>query len=146
MKISSKCFIITVIIAFFSLTGCSREETAVIPELLIYCGETMAAPMQGIADIFEEQENCKIIFLLDGSQNLLEIIEVNKVGDLFLPGSSSYLDTADSWGYVSDIALVGQNIPSLIVLKDNPKGIAHSLESLLDPELKIVLGSAESGS
>jgi len=146
MKIIKESVFLILIFLSFTLASCSKEDVSLTPELLIYCGETMALPMQEIANIIEEQENCKITFLLDGSKNLLDIIDVNKVGDLFLPGSPSYLDAADEKGYVTSIILVGQNIPALIVPKGNPKEISKSLEVLIDPQLKIVVGSSESGS
>jgi len=143
MKLKRKVFTFLILIGLV-VTGCREKETPPIPELLIYCGVTMAGPVQEIADIIETQENCKITVLLDGSQNLLDIIDVNKVGDLYLPGSITYLDSALRKEHLLDIEVVGNIAPVLVVSKNNPKNIIPELKSLIDPELRVVLGSPES--
>ncbi|MEA1910234.1 MAG: substrate-binding domain-containing protein, partial [Spirochaetota bacterium] len=136
MKFKVILIVVFTIVIFLS---CSKKTPPVKPEILIYCGITMAEPVQEIADIIEEQENCKITILLDGSQNLLDIINVNKVGDLYLPGATSFLETAESSGHIVDTVMVGTMIPVLVFTKNNPKNIPLILESLADPEYRVVL-------
>ena len=118
---------VLLLLSLVFLSGCNNKKPPVKPELLIYCGITMAKPVQEIADIIEEQENCKITVLLGGSQNLLDIIDVNKVGDLYLPDSITYLDSALSKEHLLDIEIVGNIVPVLIVSKNNPKKILPKL-------------------
>jgi len=103
----------------------------------------MAEPVQEIADIIEKQENCKIVILLDGFLNLLDIIDTNKTGDLYLPGSDKFIDLAIEKGHVTDTFVVGTNYPVLIIPKNNPKNILPNLKSLADPSLKVTLGNPE---
>jgi len=142
MRIKSISVLLLLSFVFFS--DCNNKESSTIPELLIYCGITVAGPVQEIADIIETQENCKITILLDGSQNLLDIIDVNKVGDLYLPGSITYLDSAFRKGHLLNFEVIGHMDPVLVVSKNNPKNIIPELKSLTDPELRVVLGSPES--
>lgn len=145
MNFSSKVIFLIILVVLFALTACSKEEAPITPQLLVYGGMNMAGPLQEIADIIEEKENCKITILLDGSKNLLEIISVNMIGDLYLPGSDKYINKAVEKGHISDTVVVGNNYPVLIVAKNNPKKILPELKSLADPELRVVLGNPNSG-
>jgi len=115
-------------------------------ELLIYCGITMIRPMSEIARIIENQEGCKIIILKGGSGNLLKSIEINKVGDLYLPGSDSYIKTCLKKGLVSDTVHVGYNKAAIMVQKGNPKGITSDLENLAEDKYRVVICNPDSGS
>ena len=129
------------------LTGCiDNQEPEAEKELLIYCGITMISPMSEIAEIIEEQENCKIIITKGGSGNLLDSIRVNQIGDLYLPGSDSYIETCLEEGLVTENVHVGYNKAAIMVQKDNPKNISANLTSFLNESYIIYLGNPDSGS
>jgi molybdate transport system substrate-binding protein len=133
------------LVGIFTIMSCSKgiEEKK---ELLIYCGITMIKPMSDIARIIEEQENCRIIITKGGSGNLLKSIKINKVGDLYLPGSDSYIKTCLQENIVTDTVFVGYNKAALMVQKGNPKGITADLSNLTSKEYSIVIGNPDSGS
>jgi molybdate transport system substrate-binding protein len=150
-KIMGKMRYGVVIVLLFALVGistimnCSRsiEEKK---EVLIYCGITMIKPMSDIARIIEKQENCRIIITKGGSGNLLKSIKINKVGDLYLPGSDSYIKTCLQEDIVADTMFVGYNKAALMVQKGNPKGITADLTNLTSKEYSVVIGNPDSGS
>ena len=115
-------------------------------ELLIYCGITMIQPMAEIATIIEQQEEVKISIIKGGSGDLLKAIQYNRQGDLYLPGSESYIEQARREGLVTQSVHVGYNKAALMIRPGNPKAIQADLNSLLDPSLYVVIGSPESGS
>lgn len=125
--------------------GCAKKEEA-RKELLIYCGITMILPISEIARIIEHKENCKIIITKGGSGNLLNSIRTNKMGDLFLPGSDSYIEKAEEEGLVVEDVFVGHNKAALFVQKGNPKNISANLENLAKKEYYVVIGNPDSGS
>jgi len=127
-------------------TGCSETPQAENTELLIYCGITMIRPVSEIAAIVEEEENCKFIITKGGSGNLLKSIRINGVGDLYLPGSESYIQTCLDEGLVTDTALVGYNKAAIMVQKGNPKQITSDLNNLACEEYYVVIGNPNSGS
>ncbi len=133
-----------------SIDGCGdSQETEVPRELLIYCGITMIRPMSDIAAIIEEQEDCKIIITKGGSGNLLKSLRANQVGDLYLPGSDSYIVTCLDEGLIaaeSDTVFVGHNKAAMMVPKGNPKGITADLDNLTREDLYVVIGNPNSGS
>ena len=126
-----------------------RDQAAEAPmkrEILIYCGITMAQPIQEIAEIIEESHNCIVKIIKGGSGSLYRAILENKVGDLYLPGVPSYMHTCLDEGLVSRSVKVGVNRAAMIVRAGNPLGLTANLKHFTDKQLRIVLASAESGS
>jgi molybdate transport system substrate-binding protein len=115
-------------------------------ELLIYCGITMIQPMSEIAASLEKQENVKISIIKGGSGNLLRSIKFNQLGDLYLPGSESYLLQAKQEDLIEKSVHVGYNKAAIMVQKGNPKKIAADLTALLNPNYYVVIGNPDTGS
>lgn len=132
------------------LSACSQEHneaaTQQKKELLIYCGITMIQPMQEIAAFIEKKHDVKITFTKGGSGNLYRSLQASQVGDLYLPGAESYIDTAVDAGYINEHQLVGYNQAALIVAKDNPKQFNNDLIQLTHPATNVIIGSSDSGS
>jgi molybdate transport system substrate-binding protein len=136
------------VIAILSLFYLLRDlnQPGADKELLIYCGITMSQPMAQIASIVEQREKIKISILKGGSGDLLNSIKFNQVGDLYLPGSESYIKQAVSEGLVSHTVLVGYNKAAMMVREGNPKSIPPRLDALENPGLYVVIGNPNSGS
>lgn len=115
-------------------------------ELLVYCGITMIQPISEIASIIEKQENVKISIMKGGSGNLLRAIKFNKIGDLYLPGSESYIKTAKTEGLIMESVHVGFNKAAMMVQKGNPKNIPNDLKVLTNKDYYVVIGNPDSGS
>ncbi len=128
------------------LPGCIKPAKQENKELLIYCGITMIRPMAEIAAIIEKQENCKIVVTKGGSGNLLKSIRINGVGDLYLPGSDSYIKTCQEEGLVTETAFVGYNKAAIMVQQGNPKNITADLDNLKHKDYYVVIGNPNSGS
>ena len=128
------------------LSGLSACAPAPKKELLIYCGITMIRPMREIADIIEKQEDIKVIIIKGGSGNLLRSIEINGVGDLYLPGSAGYIESATEKGLIVEDNLVGYNRAAIMVQKGNPLEISNDLANLANLDYYVVLGNPDSGS
>jgi len=142
------CRILIILALFSLLVAC--DSTAPTPqkkkELLIYCGITMVKPVRELADSFEKQENCIVKIMIGGSGTLYRIIEVNQVGDLYLPGSESYINKTFASGSTIQTKLVGYNRAALVVAKGNPLEISPNISNLTSNEYRVVLGSPDSGS
>ncbi len=126
--------------------GYSACTPAPKKELLIYCGITMIRPMSEIAEIIEEQEDINIIIIKGGSGNLLRSIEINGVGDLYLPGSDSYIRSAKEKNLIVEANLVGYNRAALMVQEGNPLNISPDLNNLSNPDYYVIIGNSDSGS
>jgi len=85
-----------------SLAGCNgKPQENQKKELLIFCGITMARPIQEIASLIEEEQNCVIKIIQGGSGSLLRSIKVNGLGDLYLPGDDVYIQQSLEEGLVT---------------------------------------------
>lgn len=138
-------FHLFLILTFCGCTDNQQQEQA-RPELLIYCGITMVEPVRQIADIVEEEKNCMIKIIKGGSGNLYRILSVNQAGDLYLPGSESYIKKGQQDGIILETVTVGYNKAALVVAKNNPLAIAPSLSNVADGKYRVVLGNPDSGS
>lgn len=144
-------FAIVVLLALLTgswifIPGCSKTKQEKEKELLIYCGTTMIKPMADIARIIEKQEDCKIIITKGGSGNLLKSLKINKVGDLYLPGSDSYIKTCLEENLVNEIVFVGYNKAAIMVQKGNPKHITADLDNLMSEDYYVVICNPNTGS
>jgi molybdate transport system substrate-binding protein len=115
------------------------------PTLLFYCGITMVKPMKEIAKIIEKKHNCNIKISQGGSKDLYDSLKYSKVGDLYLPGSDSYIKKNKKDGYLLDSVDIGYNQAAIFVQKNNPKKV-KGLDSLVDENLRVILCDPASGS
>ncbi len=144
-----KVIIAVLIVASIVVVGMHRKSSApdeLSRELLIYCGNTMIEPLSQIAEQFEKEHACIVKIIKGGSGELYDCLKVNRLGDLFLPGSEDYIEKARQEGLVAETQVVGCNQAVLMVRKGNPKNIQAELNSILDPGLRTVLGDPEMGS
>ncbi len=149
MQLCKRPTIVYIVLSIFIfLPSCMSNQAPepVKKELLIYCGSSMFAPVRAIADQIEQQEHCIIKIIVNGSGRLYRSIVVNQQGDLYLPGSESYMIKSVKNKLVNETALVGFNRAAFIVAKGNPLRIPADLRSILNPEYRVVLGAPDSGS
>lgn len=133
------------------IAGCDTEKYPVAKdsakrEILIYCGMTMVKPILELAAQFEEQENCIVKLTYGGSNHLKRSIEINQVGDLYLPGEESYVKELAEKSIVTDSTKLGYNKAALFVQNGNPRDISADVTNLVDPQLHVVIGNDNSGS
>lgn len=140
-------YLIIITLTFFLITACDRPQPKdELKELLIYCGITMVKPITEIAKIIEKQENIKIHISQGGSKDLYNSLKQSQVGDLYLPGSSSYREKNLGDGLLKDYQLIGYNQASFMVKKGNPKQVIADINQLLRKDIAVALCNPESGS
>lgn len=115
-------------------------------EILIYSGMTMADAIFELKDKFESANDCEVKVMYGASGYLQKVIEVNRKGDIFFPGNISYLNKFKENRLITRVSNIGYNSLAFFVAKDNPLALSGELDQLIDPRLKIVMGSAEAGS
>jgi len=114
-------------------------------EFIFYCGITMVRPMLKISKIIEKKYDIKIKIIQGGSGDLYDSLSISKKGDLYLPGSDSYLKKHEKEGFFGYRKYVGYNQIAIFVRKGNPKNI-KTLKDFLRKDVRVVLGNPESGS
>jgi len=135
-----KVFKVLAVVIFLNMAVFAKK-----PSLIFYCGVTMAPAMSKIVKIFEKKEHCEIKIIQGGSQNLYDSLKSLKVGDLYLPGSDSYIKKYKKEGFFGRSVYVGYNKAAIFVQKNNPKNIKN-LDSLIDENIATALCNPNSGS
>ena len=142
--------LLSVFLFSLPLHGCDSSQSplnnsVVKKELLLYCGTAMAPAMREIADNFEQRHGCIVKIISDGSGALFRSLHINQVGDLYLPGSASYIEKCLADGSVVEAHQVGVNRAVLMVAKNNPLRITADLANFTNGNYRTVLGVPESG-
>ena len=106
----------------------------------------MNKPIMELKTIIEKEYDCKILITKGGSGNLLTSLKLNKIGDLYFPGSESYIEKCWEQDLISDTVFVGYNRASIMVQKGNPKNITSDLNNFTNKDYAVVIGNPESGS
>ncbi|BBP42351.1 substrate-binding domain-containing protein [Thiosulfativibrio zosterae] len=137
------------LLSFVLVSGCEQSPLSSVkaePQLTIYSGITMVKPLMILTKEFEKQHNISIEIKQGASGYLYNTLKVERLGDIYFPGSDSYRIKNKAEGLLTDYVLVGYNRLSFEVLKGNPKNLTDDLNQLTNPQLSVVLSSPESGS
>lgn len=140
--------LIYIVCLALSITACDQggDVAAARPELLIYCGITMAHPITEIAEIVGKQTGAKFVISQGGSEDLYKSLAASRKGDLYLPGSASYRKRHLEEGLLGDYVHLGYNQAAMIVRTGNPKGITSDPRELVRKDIGVVIGNADTGS
>ncbi len=110
--------------------------------LIIYSGITMKYPIKEMAAKFEKMyPGLKVKTLFGKSGALYKKMTAMKKCDIYFPGSVKFINKNPK--IFLDTAKIGENTLVIIVKKGNPKKI-KSLDSLINPEISVVIGSPNS--
>ncbi len=127
------------------LVGSLLSTNLYAETLKFYCGTTMAKAMAEIALEIEKKHGVKIELIKSGSAKLYKQLAAEKDGDLYLPGSDSYIKKNKKEGYLGYSKFVGFNQAAILVQKGNPKGV-KSLDDFISDDINVIIGAPQSGS
>ena len=132
----TKALIITLFIIITALiSGCSQGEKQ---SLIVYSGKGLKYAMDEIIQDFEKQEGIKVEVIYAGSETLLNTIQETRKGDIFIPGSKSYLKKAGE--FATNHQYVAKHTPVFAVRKDQSEQLG-TYSDLLKPGVKITVGN-----
>jgi len=127
------------------LNSCSNTSQST-PELLIYCGITMAHPITEMARNLENKLGVKISVSQGGSEDLYQSLKASRKGDIYLPGSESYRKNHLEEGLLGEAVHIGFNQAAIVVKKGNPKQVIADPKQLERKDLNVVICNPDSGS
>lgn len=132
-------FILFFLICLFLTASSFAEEN-----LLIFAGSASKPVLEEINRNFENENKVKVEINFGGSGTILSQMRLAKKGDIYIPGSSDFMEKAKEGGLVltETEETIAYLIPSICVLKDNPKNI-DSLEDLANKNLRLGIGEPE---
>lgn len=111
-------------------------------ELVVFCAAGIRFPIERIVDDYTQQFPATVQIQYGGSNTLLNQIEVNPVGDLFVAGDSSFIETAISKGLVKESIPLARLRPVIVVPEGNPRNIA-GLDDLMQGNVRVALGNPD---
>jgi len=127
--------------------GCGRGPTSQPsaegrPTLMLFCGAGIQLPVAELVETFSAESGCRIEADYAGSEVLLSRIKLKRQGDLYMPGDKSYVDLAAEAGMIASSTPACYFVPTILVVKGNPKKIA-SLQDLTRDGIRLGLGDAK---
>lgn len=111
-------------------------------ELLMYCAAGMRYPLEQITKKYEAEYGVRVNLQYGGSNTLLNQLEVNKTGDLFLAGDASYVRLAEEKGLTAEAFPLALMKPVIAVKTGNPKNIKR-IDDLTREDVKVALGDPD---
>lgn len=133
---------IALLVALFGF-GC-RKPPEEPKSLLAYVGAASKPPTEEAAAEYERSSGVKVRLIFGGSGYVLSQMKLAKEGDIYLPGSSDYMDKAKRDGDVlpDTEKILVYLVPAINVQKGNPRNI-RSLRDLTRPGIKVAIANPE---
>ncbi len=122
--------VVSLAVLCWLLPSNSSTNNTSADEIVVYCAAAMRAPIEEIAEAYEQEYAASITIQYGGSNTLLSQIEVARQGDLFLAADRSYLELALDRKIVREILPLAAMRAVVVVPKGNPKKI-ETLDDLM---------------
>ncbi|AKD40934.1 molybdate ABC transporter substrate-binding protein [Pasteurella multocida] len=111
-------------------------------ELYLYAGAGLKNPVEKIVKQFEKETGNNVTIEYGGSGQLLARYNTVKTGDLYLPGSSDYVEKLEKTGDVKESAPLVLHIPVMAIRKEKSAGI-DSFKALAESNLRLGIGDSK---
>ncbi|SPY33748.1 molybdate transport system substrate-binding protein [Pasteurella canis] len=111
-------------------------------DLHLYAGAGLKDPVEKIVKQFEQQTGHKVTIEYGGSGQLLARYNTVKTGDLYLSGSSDYVEKLEKTGDVKASAPLVLHIPVMAIRKDKSEGI-DSFKAIAQSQLRLGIGDSK---
>ncbi len=126
------------IASFIVLVSCSKRDNKT---LKLYCGAGLRVAVDELIAEFTKDTGVSIEPDYGGSGVIIVRAEENKDGDLFMPGSVSYVnDLQDAAGIVDEKFMTSYFVPVIVVQKGNPKNI-KTIKDFERKDIAVALGN-----
>ncbi|HDR1051969.1 TPA: molybdate ABC transporter substrate-binding protein [Pasteurella multocida] len=111
-------------------------------DLYLYAGAGLKDPVEKIVKQFEKETGNNVTIEYSGSGQLLARYNTVKTGDLYLPGSSDYVEKLEKTGDVKASAPLVLHIPVMAIRKEKSAGI-DSFKALAESNLRLGIGDSK---
>ena len=112
--------------------------------LEVFAGSASRPAVQELAEAFEKRAGARVLVHFGGSGAVLSQMQLARRGDVYLPGSSDFMELAKRRALVDPLTEVRlfYLLPAIAVARGNPEGI-RSLEDLARPGLRVGIARPE---
>jgi len=117
-------------------------------ELIIYCENAVAPPINELIKKFEKEFGCKITIRNDCVQNLIGLINYSHRGDIFIPSSIHSFEVLrkGTTEELTDSVFLGYNSLVFMVKKGNPQNFNGDVSSLTSDKFAVIIANPETSS
>jgi molybdenum ABC transporter molybdate-binding protein len=109
---------------------------------VVYCAAGLRVPVEATAREYEAKYGVKVQLSYEGSQTLLNKLEVARRGDLYIPADESYLPSARQKNLIAEVLPLAQMTPVLAVPRGNPRKL-NSLEDVVRSQARLAQADPE---
>ena len=112
--------------------------------LLIFAGAASKPPTEEAARTFGQKANVQVRVTFGGSGFVLSHMKLSRMGDVYFPGSSDFMEKAkrEKLVFPETERIITYLVPAINVQKGNPRNI-RSLRDLLKPGLRLAIADPE---
>jgi molybdate transport system substrate-binding protein len=118
---------------------CAASDT-----LLIFAGAASKPPTEEVARAFGQRAGIQVRLTFGGSGFVLSQMKLARMGDVYFPGSSDFMEKAkrEKLVFPETERIITYLVPAINVQKGNPRNI-RSLRDLLRPGLRLAIADPE---
>jgi molybdate transport system substrate-binding protein len=112
--------------------------------LLVFAGAASKPPTEEAARTFGQKANIQVRVTFGGSGLVLSQMKLSRMGDVYFPGSSDFMEKAkrERLVFPETERIITYLVPAINVQKGNPRNI-RSLRDLLKPGLRLAIADPE---
>lgn len=118
------------------ILSCTSVSAA---ELHFFAGAGLRQPLDRVVEVFQQKTGHRVVVDYDGSGRLLARITASGQGDLFMSGSSFYIEKLQAQGKIHSWTPVVAHTPVIAVTKAHAELITR-FEDLAKPGVRLALG------
>ncbi len=124
--------------------GALAPKFASAERLLVFAGAASKPPAEEAAQLYEKKTGVRVDLVFGGSGYVLSQMKLTRQGDIYLPGSSDFMEKAKRDGdVIADTErILVYLVPAINVRKGNPHGI-RELRDLARPGLNVAIANPE---
>ncbi len=122
--------------AVFLVAGCGQDETPID----VYAGKGLRLAVEEAKVAFEQKEGISVSVIYAGSNTLLSTIQTTGRGDVYIPGSESYIKKAGE--LIQSHVFVAHHVP-IFAVNPNKKSQIRSFADLIKPGVRIAVGNKQ---
>jgi molybdate transport system substrate-binding protein len=107
-----------------------------------FIGSASKPPMDEINALFSRKHGIEVAAQYGGSGEILSQMKMSGKGDIYLPGSPDFMDSAQKEGLIdpATIRIIAYLIPAINVQRGNPKNI-QTLKDLARKDVELVIAN-----
>lgn len=141
-----KAWLLILVCISIGFSSCSEENNKPQGqmELTVFIGSASKPATEEIIRLYEEQTGTRVNASYGGSGYVLSQMALSRMGDVFFPGSSDFMEKASRQSLVYDesIEIPAYLVSSINVQAGNPQNI-HGLEDLMRPGIRLAIAAPE---